>query len=186
MPSPLPSAGVSGSSRLGDGPIADTGRLAHGASGERGRAKQIRDRAKEMRREPTPAENRLWQILRAKRLADYKFKRQLPIDHYIVDFCCLQSRLIIEADGGQHSESEADQRRDTYLRTQGFRILRFWNNDIFENEEGVLLTIMAALEPPLPAQAAPESPSPANGERVGRPAASSPSPLRGRGVGERG
>ena len=99
-----------------------------------------------MRREPTPAEHRLWQILRAKRLAAYKFKRQLPIDHYIVDFACLQRRLIVEADGGQHADSPDDARRDAYLTSQGFRLLRFWNNDIFNNEEGVLTSILNALE----------------------------------------
>ena len=110
-----------------------------------------------MRREPTPAEHRLWQILRAKRLAGYKFKRQLSVDHYIVDFACLQHRLIIEADGGQHSDSGSDRRRDIYLRAQGFRVLRFWNSDIFENEEGVLGRILEVLQPPLP------TPSPAKG-----------------------
>jgi very-short-patch-repair endonuclease len=109
----------------------------------------LRDRAKTMRSEPTPAEHRLWQIVRAKRFAGYKFKRQVPIDHYIVDFACLQRRLIVEADGGQHSESRADATRDAYLTAQGFRVLRFWNNDIFENEEGVLTSILNALERPL-------------------------------------
>jgi very-short-patch-repair endonuclease len=104
-----------------------------------------------MRGDATPAEHRLWQILRAKRLADYKFKRQLPIDHYIVDFACLQQRVIVEADGGQHSNSTRDERRDAYLRAQGFRVLRFWNTDIFDNEEGVLASILNALDrPPLP------------------------------------
>ncbi|HET9810523.1 MAG TPA: endonuclease domain-containing protein, partial [Sphingomicrobium sp.] len=102
-----------------------------------------------MRSQPSPAEHRLWQILRAKRLAGYKFKRQLPIDSYIVDFACLKQRLIVEADGGQHSECENDRRRDAYLQAQGFRVLRFWNNDIFENEEGVMISILNALEGPL-------------------------------------
>ena len=110
-----------------------------------------------MRSAPTEAEHRLWQILRAKRLSGYKFKRQLPIDSYIVDFACLRQRLIVEADGGQHGGGY-DDRRDAYLRNQGFRLLRFWNNDIFNNEEGVLLTILDALAPPLP------NPSPARGE----------------------
>jgi very-short-patch-repair endonuclease len=112
-----------------------------------------------MRREQTPAEHRLWQILRAKRLAGFKFKRQLPIDGYIVDFACLKQRLIIEADGGQHAESPRDTVRDAYLEAQGFRILRFWNNDIFNNEEGVLTAVLMALETPLP------NPSPAKWER---------------------
>jgi very-short-patch-repair endonuclease len=117
----------------------------------------LRKRAKQMRREPTAAEHRLWQILRAKRLAGYKFKRQLPVDHYIADFACLQHRLIVEADGGQHNESESDRQRDNHLRNQGFRVLRFWNTEIFENEEGVLARILDVIESPLP------NPSPAKG-----------------------
>jgi very-short-patch-repair endonuclease len=129
------------------------------ASGERERKELLRHRAKKMRSEPTPAEHRLWQILRAKRLAGHKFKRQLAIDHYIVDFVCPKRRLIVEADGGQHSDSESDVRRDAHLNAQGFQILRFWNNDIFTNEEGVLTSILDALQSPLP------NPSPAEGER---------------------
>ena len=86
----------------------------------------------------------------------YKFKRQVPIDSFIVDFVCLRHRLIVEADGGQHG-SEADARRDAYLKSQGFRLLRLWNNDILNNEEGVLLSILQALAAPLP------NPSPAKG-----------------------
>ena len=116
-----------------------------------------------MRSEPTPAEHRLWQILRANRLAGYKFKRQLPIDRYIVDFACVQQRLIVEADGGQHAERGHDAARDAYLKAQGFRILRFWNNDIFNNEEGVLTSILNALTAPLPARLRRASPPPLKG-----------------------
>ena len=112
-----------------------------------------------MRSKPTLAERRLWQILRAKRLAGYKFKRQLPIDGYIVDFACPKQRLIVEVDGGQHAENTRDEKRDGHLRAQGFRVLRFWNNDMFNNEEGVLTSILNALQAPLP------NPSPAEGER---------------------
>jgi len=115
-----------------------------------------------MRSAQTPAEHRLWQILRAKRLAGYKFKRQLPIDHYIVDFACLRHRLIVEADGGQHCENEADRCRDADLKARGFRLLRFWNNDILNNEEGVITRILETLQSPLP------NPSPAEGERARR------------------
>jgi very-short-patch-repair endonuclease len=115
---------------------------------ERGRARLLRDRAKQMR-STTEAEHRLWQLLRAKRLAGYRFKRQLAIDEHIVDFVCIQKRLIVEADGGQHSENDHDKNRDAYLRSQGFALLRFWNNDIFTNEEGVLTSILSALERPL-------------------------------------
>ena len=114
--------------------------------------------AKRMRREPTDAERKLWSILRAKRLAGWKFKRQEQIDRYIVDFVCFGARLIVEADGSQHAESEADAARDAYLTGQGFRLLRFWNNDILTNPDGVATAILAALETPLP------NPSPARGE----------------------
>ena len=103
-----------------------------------------------MRSDQTPAEHRLWQILRGKRLAGHKFKRQLPIDPYIGDFACLKHRLIVEVDGGQHSENLRDIARETYLASQGFRVLRFWNSEIFENEEGVLLTILNAIQHPSP------------------------------------
>jgi very-short-patch-repair endonuclease len=93
---------------------------------------------------PTDAERRLWAILGARRLAGYKFKRQHPIGSAIVDFVTIRHHLIIEADGGQHS-AEVDASRDSYLKAQGFRILRFWNNDILTNEEGVAQTILDAL-----------------------------------------
>ena len=115
-----------------------------------------------MRTNQTPAEHRLWQILRAKRLSGFKFKRQVPIDHYIVDFVCLRHRLIVEADGGHHSQSKSDERRDSYLKAHGFRVLRFWNNDIFNNDEGVVTRILDELQSPLP------SPSPAEGRGANR------------------
>jgi len=115
--------------------------------------------AKHMRRNGTDAERRLWSVLRAKRLSDWKFRRQQPVDNrYIVDFVCFSARLIVEADGSQHADSASDAERDAWLKQQGFRILRFWNNDILTNPDGVATAILAALEPPLP------NPSPARGE----------------------
>jgi very-short-patch-repair endonuclease len=112
-----------------------------------------------MRSGATDAEHRLWQILRAHRFSGYKFRRQVPIDYYIADFVCFARRLIIEVDGGQHSESRADAKRDAFLSSQGFRVLRIWNNDLFTNEDGVAELILSALRsPPLP------NPSPARGE----------------------
>lgn len=124
-------------------PLAGEGQLSRSESRERGR--QLRRRAKEMCSAPTEAEHRLWQILRAKRFAGYKFRRQVPIDYYIADFICLAERLIIELDGGQHAENPADAKRDTYLRAQGFRIIRIWNNELSTNEEGVAELILLAL-----------------------------------------
>ena len=117
----------------------------------------LRNRAKNMRSAATDAEHRLWQILRAKRFVGYKFRRQVPVDHYIVDFLCPARRLVVEVDGGQHAESADDLRRDAYLRAQGFKIIRIWNNELFTNEEGVATAILNALHAPLP------NPSPAEG-----------------------
>ena len=101
--------------------------------------------AKHSRSHPTDAEHRLWQLLRAKRLGGWKFRRQPPIGPYRPDFVCHEAKLIVEADGCQHGEAR-DGQRDTWLKAEGFRILRFWNNDILTNEEGVLTTILSALK----------------------------------------
>jgi len=76
----------------------------------------------------------LWKLLRARQFSGYKFRRQLPIGPYIVDFCCLEQKLVIELDGGQHTIStQQDQNRDRFLNGEGFKVLRFWNNDLLEN-----------------------------------------------------
>jgi very-short-patch-repair endonuclease len=93
--------------------------------------------ARRLRANSTDAERKLWSVLRAHRLEGYKFKRQQPIDGYIVDFVCFEARVVIEADGGQHSESKGDAVRDAHLRRVGFAVLRFWNNEILMNIEGV-------------------------------------------------
>ncbi len=135
-----------------------------------------------MRCEPTDAERRLWSMLRAKRLGGHKFKRQQPIDSYIADFACLEQRLIVEADGGQHSDSAYDERRDAYLRSQGFRVLRFWNDEVSANAEGVSARILEALEEPLPPTTSSRvPPSPPSGEGLRLASFTSPSPLAGEG-----
>jgi len=98
------------------------------------------DRAREFRRAPTEAEDFVWQELRGRAFQSLKFRRQFPLGNYIVDFVCLERRLIIELDGGQHNEPadrQYDAARDAWLRSQGFRVLRFWNNDVFEDWEAV-------------------------------------------------
>ncbi len=122
-------------------------------------------RAQWMRRHPTEAEKRLWTMLRNRRLESFKFKRQRIVAPYIVDFACLGSGFIIEADGSQHADNKNDQRRDAFLAQAGFRVLRFWNNDVLLNGDGVFDAICAALtcpHPPTPAAWAP--PSPRRGE----------------------
>ena len=100
----------------------------------------------------TKAEGRIWSRLRAHRFQGYSFRRQLPIGPYIADFVCLDARLIIEIDGGQHASTEAvrDAKRDAWLRSQGFTILRYWNNDVLTNLTGVLEHIADALSQPPP------------------------------------
>ena len=148
-------------------PLAGEGQLARSDSRVRGRRDLLLARAREMRREPTPAERALWRMLRDRRLEDHKFRRQLRIEPYIVDFVCLERRLIIEADGGQHSENGYDERRDAFLKREGFEVLRLWNNDILTNSAGVFDTIFAALTTPHPSAASRLPPSPARGEGFG-------------------
>ena len=101
-------------------------------------------KAQKLRKEPTDAEKHLWNGLR--RLpGDWHFRRQHPIAPYTVDFASLAARLVIEADGGQHDESASDVRRDRFLRAKGWRVLRFRNNEILTNREGVLETILVVL-----------------------------------------
>ena len=101
--------------------------------------------AKQLRRDMTEAERKLWGALRAKRFDGFKFKRQVPIGRFIADFICFEKRLIIEVDGGQHSESKRDMVRDAWLISQGFRVLRFWNVDIHQALDGTLIAILDAL-----------------------------------------
>ena len=128
------------------------------AVGRRGGTRNLLPEAKRMRREPTEAEAKLWSMLRGQRLGGLKFKRQEQLGDYIVDFVCFGSPLIVEADGSQHAESASDAVRDSWLEGQGFRVLRFWNNDILKNPEGVARVILDAAQAPLP------NPSPARGE----------------------
>ncbi len=118
-------------------------------------------RARELRKNSTDVERLLWKHLRAKRLAPSKFKRQEPIGNYIVDFVCYESRLIIELDGGQHADQhEYDDKRTAWLESQGFVMLRFWNNDVTENLESVVQRILDCLG----ASTLSPGPSPVKGE----------------------
>jgi very-short-patch-repair endonuclease len=97
---------------------------------------RLRTRARELRNNPTDAERTLWGQLRLWQLDGYKFRRQQPLGRYIVDFVCLEKRVVVELDGGQHGD-QADTERDDWLRAQGFVVLRFWNHDVLKNIDAV-------------------------------------------------
>ena len=103
--------------------------------------------ARRMRREPTKAEQLLWQRLRGQQLGGYKFRRQHPIGGYIVDFCCPETKLVIELDGDVHAFQEAkDARRTAELEAQGYRVIRFWNGQVLREMEAVLGVILAVCD----------------------------------------
>ena len=104
-------------------------------------------RARALRHNQTPHEQSMWQALRAKRFAGYKFRRQQALGHYFVDFVCFSRRLIIELDGSQHADAtDYDERRDAWLHQQGFRVLRVWNNEWTSQREVVMEVIWHALQ----------------------------------------
>jgi very-short-patch-repair endonuclease len=103
--------------------------------------------ARTLRKNMTDAERKLWTQLRAKRFINVKFNRQAPIGPYIADFCSFDSRLIVEVDGGQHDVTrEADTLRTSFLESEGFTVIRFWNNEVLTNLEGVMYAIEQALK----------------------------------------
>jgi len=109
------------------------------------------DMARMLRKRSTNAEKILWQHLRGRQLERYKFRRQQPLGPYIVDFVNFEKRIVIELDGGQHAiKKDSDKNRDAWLKAEGFKVLRFWNNDIFENLEGILEVIRKRLLSPSP------------------------------------
>lgn len=102
------------------------------------------DIARKLRKLQTPWESKLWYLLRDKRLKDVKFRRQYPIGKYVVDFCCISKKLVLEIDGSHHNRIEnkvKDADRDSFIESRGYKILRIWNNDLENNLEGVLQEI---------------------------------------------
>ena len=117
--------------------------------------------ARNLRRNQTEAEKRLWRSLRDRQICGFKFRRQHIIEPYIVDFVCIEKKLIVEIDGGQHAERvDADNERTSYLENKGYKVIRFWNNDVLGSTDAVLDAILDRLN---------ETPHP------------SPLPLKGRG-----
>jgi very-short-patch-repair endonuclease len=97
--------------------------------------------SRRLRVDPTNAEKKLWYALRSRQTCGLKFVRQEPIGRYTCDFVCREKRIVIEIDGGQHAELKSDAVRDRYLREQGYRVLRYWNNDVLSNLQSVLESI---------------------------------------------
>ena len=104
-------------------------------------------KAQDLRQHSTDAEQALWKRLRNRQLAGYKFRRQVPIGKYIVDFVCFERNVVIEVDGGHHQEqARYDTARTTWLESQGFRVLRFWNHEILADTEAVQEALLVALQ----------------------------------------
>jgi very-short-patch-repair endonuclease len=129
--------------------------------------------AKNLRKRSTDAERYLWKHLRSKQIEGLKFRRQEPIGKYIVDFVCYEKTLVVEVDGGQHSE-ERDADRDSWIRSQGFTVLRFWNHEVLTNIKGVLEMILRNCTQKSPSLTLTNAPHPY------------PSPPVGEGIRERG
>jgi adenine-specific DNA-methyltransferase len=108
--------------------------------------------AKHLRHDSTDAERKLWRCLRDRQLNGFKFRRQQPIGRYVVDFFCSESKLVIELDGGHHTDQiKRDQRRTEFLNKAGYRVLRFWDHEVLAETEAVLQQIIDAVNPPHPA-----------------------------------
>ena len=111
----------------------------------------MRQLARSLRKNQTDAERKLWRCLRARELCGFKFRRQYPIAPYIVDFICLEKRLIVEIDGGQHATmTEIDNTRTEFLNARGYRVLRFWNNEVLQQLDAMLAKILDSLTHPHP------------------------------------
>ena len=109
--------------------------------------KLLKERSRELRKNLTDAEQKLWQKLRSKQINGHKFRRQFVLGNYIVDFICLDKRLIVEVDGGQHMDNvNYDLKRDEWLKSQNFKVLRFWNNQVLNEIDSVLEVIVQNLE----------------------------------------
>lgn len=101
--------------------------------------------AKSLRQNQTDAEKKFWNEVKAKRFQGLKFKRQHPIGTYYADFACIEEKIVVEIDGGQHNENTKDELRTQYLEEKGFQVIRFWNNEVLDNMEGVLTTLSLTL-----------------------------------------
>jgi very-short-patch-repair endonuclease len=150
----------------------DGGRRAPGEGTRRSKTTASIGNARALRRVMTNAERKLWGALRSRQLNGAKFRRQVPVGPFVAGFLCYGTRAVIEVDGGQHADPAHNRARDRWFVANGFRVLRFWNNDVLRNLEGVLETIAPELHgaSPHPAPAAPTSPARGEGRAASPPA----------------
>jgi very-short-patch-repair endonuclease len=121
--------------------------------GRRAAGQRLISNARRMRHEPTDAERKFWLAVRGRQFGGYKFKRQYPVGSYIADFVCLDRKLIVELDGGQHAQQAGyDTERTAYLQAHGFRVLRVWNDDFLRTPDAILEGIWRALTAPSPVE----------------------------------
>ncbi len=123
----------------------------------------VAPKVKHLRTLMTDAERKLWHALRSRGVGA-KFRRQAPLGPYVVDFVCFDSKLIVEVDGGQHLNNARDAMRDEYFQRRGYRVFRYWNNDVLSNLDGVLTVIAKAINPSPGAPLRGTPPSPSRGE----------------------
>lgn len=123
-------------------PLAGEGQ---GEGGWKSKRHALSSKAKALRQNQTEAEKIIWHALKAGRFEGLKFRRQFSVGSYIADFACPAARLIIEIDGGQHCENADDEMRTAFLQREGFEVIRFWNNDVMDNLDGLLTTLSLAL-----------------------------------------
>jgi very-short-patch-repair endonuclease len=107
---------------------------------------RLRSPAKNLRRRATDAEEAMWHLRRGRRLSKVKFRRQAPFRNYILDFVCFERRVVVEIDGSQHLDSERDKERDSLLASEGFQVIRYWNNDVLQRRTAVLEDLFAKLQ----------------------------------------
>lgn len=130
-------------------------------------SQHTKDFSRKLRSEMTDAESCLWRRLRSRQIYGLKFRRQHPVGKYILDFACIEARLAIEVDGGQHNEMQInDDQRTALLEVQGWKVLRFWNNEVLQNIEGVLTEVLNALTIDESNVTPPSYPSPCEGEGI--------------------
>src|SRR5262245_15515606 len=156
-------------------PLPSRERVASGEAASRVRGKKhsrsvtpAASRARTLRQSSTRAEVKLWKLLRARQFEHAKFRRQVPIGPYFADFLSYELRLVVEVDGGQHMDSDTDRPRDAWFNANGYRVLRFWTNDVLSNIEAVAellsLTINSSPSPQRAAMKTARRPSPAREE----------------------